>query len=158
MQMLQAGDKVPDFKGTDQDGNIFHFRDHKLGNLILFFFPKSMTPTCTVQACNLRDNYESLQAKGFKIIGISPDEEKLQKKFRDLHTLPFSLISDPEHKIMDRFGVWGEKQLYGRKYDGVHRTTFIIMKGKVVHVFSRPKNKQHAEEILEVLHNLHPKK
>ena len=147
--MLSIGDKVPAFSGTDQDGNVFHFRDRKKEKIILFFFPKSMTPTCTVQACNLRDNYKELKKLGFTVVGISPDEGALQKKFQTTYKLPFILMQDTGHTIMNLFGVWGEKQLYGRKYDGVHRTTFVIENGKVMHVFKRPRNKRHAEEIIE---------
>ncbi len=151
--MLEAGDKVPMFKGRDQNGNVFDYRDHKQEKIIIFFFPKSMTPTCTTQACNLRDNYKELLKRGFTIIGISPDDAELQKKFIKTYKLPFTLISDSDAKIMNRFGVWGEKQLYGRKYEGVHRTTFVIEDGKIMHVFKRPRNKMHSEEIMAVIDN-----
>ncbi len=151
--MLEAGDKVPAFKGIDSKGEIFDFRDHKNEKILLFFFPKSMTPACTSQACNLRDNYKELKRRGFKIIGVSPDPPELQRKFKEQNSLPYILLSDEKRKIMESFGVWGEKQLYGRKYDGVHRTTFVIEQGKIIHVFKRPRNKQHGEEILRILDN-----
>lgn len=152
--MLEAGDKVPMFKGTDQHGKVFDFRDHKNEKIILFFFPKSMTPACTTEACNLRDNYKSLRDRGYSVIGISPDEPEMQHRFLQSYKLPYLLISDTSHKIMNRFGVWGEKQLYGRKYQGVMRTTFIIENGTIVLVFKRPRNKQHAEEIIRALENI----
>ncbi|RYG53226.1 MAG: thioredoxin-dependent thiol peroxidase, partial [Chitinophagaceae bacterium] len=130
--MLEAGDRVPMFKGTDQNGKVFDFRDHKNENIILFFFPKSMTPACTTQACNLRDNFKELKKRGFIIIGVSADLPALQNKFIVTYQLPYILISDTDKKIMNQFGVWGEKQLYGRKYEGVHRTTFVIEKGKII--------------------------
>ncbi|RYG47306.1 MAG: thioredoxin-dependent thiol peroxidase [Chitinophagaceae bacterium] len=151
--MLEAGDKVPMFKGIDQNGNVFDYRDHKQKKIIIFFFPKSMTPTCTTQACNLRDNYKELHKRGFTLIGISPDGSELQQKFIKTYKLPYTLISDSDAKIMNRFGVWGEKQLYGRKYEGVHRTTFVIEGRKIMHVFKRPRNKMHSEEIMAVIDN-----
>ena len=118
-------------------------------NVVLFFYPKDNTPTCTEQACNLRDNYSLLKKEGFEVIGVSPDEEKKHKKFEAKYNLPFTLLADPEHKIIDKYGVWDEKQLYGRKYMGILRTTFVLDgKGIIRKIFLRPKNKQHAEEIV----------
>jgi peroxiredoxin Q/BCP len=112
-----------------------------------------MTPACTTQACNLRDNFKELKKLGFMIIGVSADLQALQNKFIATYHLPYILISDADKKIMNQFGVWGEKQLYGRKYEGVHRTTFVIEKGKIIHVFKRPRNKQHSEEIIALFKN-----
>ncbi|KIC96068.1 thioredoxin-dependent thiol peroxidase [Flavihumibacter solisilvae] len=149
MPPLAKGRKAPDFKGNDQNGNPVALSDFKGRKVVLFFYPQDMTPTCTVQACNLRDNYALLQQHGFTVIGVSPDPVESHKKFETRHELPFTLIADPDRKIIGKYGVWGEKQLYGRKYMGLHRTTFIIdPKGKISHVFLRPKNKQHAEEII----------
>ena len=149
MPPLQQGKKAPDFKGMDQNGNPVALSDFKGRKVVLFFYPQDMTPTCTVQACNLRDNYALLQQHGFTVIGVSPDAVQSHKKFETRYELPFTLIADPDRKIIGKYGVWGEKQLYGRKYMGLHRTTFIIdEKGKIRHVFLRPKNKQHAEEII----------
>lgn len=149
MSPLVKGKKAPDFKGQDQDGNQVALSDFKGRKVVLFFYPQDMTPTCTVQACNLRDNYTLLQKHGFTVIGVSPDPVQSHKKFETRYDLPFTLIADPDRKIIDKYGVWGEKQLYGRKYMGLHRTTFIIdEKGKIKQVFLRPKNKQHAEEII----------
>jgi peroxiredoxin Q/BCP len=149
MNKLEAGVKAPAFSGKDQNGNTVKLSDYKGKKVALYFYPQDMTPTCTVQACNLRDNYSLLQANDIQVIGISPDEINSHKKFEERHQLPFPLIADPKHTIIEKFGVWGEKQLYGRKYMGLHRTTFLINeKGLIEKVFLKPKSKQHAEEIL----------
>ena len=146
---LVAGKKAPDFTGTCQDGNILSLSNFKGGKVILFFYPEDDTPTCTIQACNLRDNYTALQKEGFTVIGVSPNDEKSHQKFKTKFDLPFTLIADPQHKIIKKYGVWGEKNLYGRKYLGLHRTTFVIdEKGIIKKIFLRPNNKAHAAEIL----------
>lgn len=146
---LQEGQKAPAFTGIDQDGNKFSLTDFKGQKVVLFFYPEDDTPTCTVQACNLRDNYNQLTKNGFKVIGISPDDVKSHQKFKEKFSLPFTLIADPEHKIIDKYGVWGPKKLYGREYMGLHRTTFVVNeKGIISKIFLRPRNKAHAEEIL----------
>lgn len=150
----QEGKKAPAFKGKDQDGNTISLADYKGKKLVLYFYPADLTPTCTVQACNLRDNFGLLKHNGFEVVGISPDDEKQHKKFETKHELPFPLIADVNHAIIDKYGVWGEKQLYGRKYMGLHRTTFVIdEKGVIRKVFLKPKSKQHAEEILKAMDN-----
>ena len=150
MTHLQEGDKAPAFTGRDQNGEKLSLSDYKGKKLVLYFYPEDDTPTCTVQACNLRDNYALLKKEGFTILGISPDEEKKHKKFEAKYDLPFTLVADPEHTIIDKYGVWGEKVLYGRHYMGLHRTTFLIdEKGVIRKIFLRPKNKQHAEEIVK---------
>ena len=150
MITLKEGSKAPAFKGKDQDGKTVSLADYKGKKLVLYFYPEDDTPTCTVQACNLRDNYGILKNNGFEVLGISPDEEKKHKKFEDKYDLPFTLLSDPNHVIIDKYGVWGEKQLYGRKYMGLHRTTFLIdEKGIIRKIFLKPKSKQHSEEILK---------
>ena len=147
---LQEGQKAPGFTGIDQDGNKVSLTDFKGQKVVLFFYPEDDTPTCTIQACNLRDNYALLKKNGFKIIGISPDDEKSHIKFKEKFNLPFTLLADPQHKIIDKYGVWGMKNLYGRNYMGLHRTTFVIdEKGAIKKIFLRPKNKAHAEEILK---------
>jgi peroxiredoxin Q/BCP len=146
---LQAGDKAPLFTGVDQDGNKVSLADFKGQKLVVFFYPEDDTPTCTIQACNLRDNYGLLQKNGFQVIGVSPDDVKSHQKFREKFNLPFTLIADPQHKIIEKYGVWGEKNLYGRNYMGLHRTTFVIdEKGVIEKIYLRPKNKAHAEEIV----------
>jgi thioredoxin-dependent peroxiredoxin len=147
---LQAGQKAPAFTGVDQEGNKLSLADLEGEKVVLFFYPEDDTPTCTIQACNLRDNYSLLKKNGFTVIGVSPDDVKSHQKFREKFSLPFTLLADPEHKIIDKYGVWGEKNLYGRKYMGLHRTTFVIDENGVIQkIFLRPKNKAHAEEIVE---------
>jgi len=150
MTSVTEGDKAPLFKGKDQNGNVVSLADFKGKKVVLYFYPEDDTPTCTVQACNLRDNFGLLKKNGFVVLGISPDEEKKHKKFEAKYDLPFTLIADPEHTIIDKYGVWGEKQLYGRHYMGLHRTTFLIdEKGIVKKIFLKPRSKQHTEEILK---------
>lgn len=147
---LTAGKKAPDFTGTDQDGNLVSLKGLKGGKVVLFFYPEDDTPTCTIQACNLKDNYILLQKEGFTVIGISPNDEKSHKKFKTKFDLPFTLIADTKHTIIKKYGVWGEKNLYGRKYLGLHRTTFVIdEKGIIQKIFLRPNNKAHAAEIMK---------
>lgn len=146
---LKEGDKAPAFTGFDQDGNKISLTDLKGQKLVLFFYPEDDTPTCTVEACNLRDNYALLKKNGFEVIGISPDDVKSHKKFEQKFNLPFILIADPQHKIIDKYGVWGKKKLYGREYMGLHRTTFVLdEKGTIIKIFLKPRNKAHAEEII----------
>jgi peroxiredoxin Q/BCP len=150
MTHLQEGDKAPAFTGKDQDGKKVSLSAFKGKKVVLYFYPEDDTPTCTVQACNLRDNYALLKKAGFTVLGISPDEEKKHKKFEGKYDLPFTLVADADHTIIDKYGVWGEKLLYGRRYMGLHRTTFLIdEKGVIRKIFLKPKSKQHAEEILK---------
>ena len=146
---LREGDKAPAFSGKDASGNKVSLAGYKGKRVLLYFYPQDDTPTCTVQACNLRDNNALLHAAGFSIVGVSPDDQKSHAKFEAKFSLPFPLIADPDHTIIDKYGVWGEKQLYGRKYLGLHRTTFLIdEKGVIRKIFLKPKSKTHAEEIL----------
>ena len=150
MTHLLEGKKAPAFKGKDQNGNAVSLADFKGKKIVLYFYPEDDTPTCTVQACNLRDNFGLLKKEGFLVLGVSPDEEKKHKKFETKYDLPFTLIADAGHKIINSYGVWGEKQLYGRNYMGLHRTTFLIDgKGIIRKIFIKPKSKQHTEEILK---------
>ena len=150
MTHLTEGKKAPAFKGKDQNGKPVSLADFKGKKVVLYFYPEDDTPTCTVQACNLRDNFSLLKKEGFTVLGVSPDEEKKHKKFEAKYNLPFTLIADAGHKIIDSYGVWGEKQMYGRTYMGLHRTTFLIdEKGVIRKIFLKPKSKQHTEEILK---------
>ena len=150
MTHLTEGKKAPAFKGKDQNGKDVALADYKGKKIVLYFYPEDDTPTCTVQACNLRDNFSLLKKKGFVVLGVSPDKEKKHKKFEAKYDLPFTLIADASHTIIDEYGVWGEKQLYGRNYMGLHRTTFLIdEKGIIRKIFLKPKSKKHTEEILE---------
>ncbi|MEP6948846.1 MAG: thioredoxin-dependent thiol peroxidase [Ginsengibacter sp.] len=152
MTHLTEGEKAPDFKAKDQNGNPVSLKDFKGKKVVLYFYPEDDTPTCTVEACNLRDNYKLLEKEGLVILGVSPDDEKKHKKFEEKYKLPFTLIADPGKKIVDKYGVWGEKNLYGRKYMGLHRTTFLIdEKGIIQKIFRKPKSKIHSEEILKAL-------
>ncbi|MBI1343950.1 MAG: thioredoxin-dependent thiol peroxidase [Terrimonas sp.] len=147
---LQEGKKAPAFTGTDQNGHKISLADYKGKKLVLYFYPEDDTPTCTLQACNLRDNYGLLRKNGFEVIGVSPDEVKKHKKFEDKFSLPFTLVADPRHSILEKYGVWGEKQMFGNHYMGVHRTTFLIdEKGVIRKIFLKPRSKQHAEEIVK---------
>ncbi|MBC7688375.1 MAG: thioredoxin-dependent thiol peroxidase [Aquabacterium sp.] len=149
MTTLSEGSKAPAFTGKDQNDQPVSLTDYKGQKVVLYFYPEDDTPTCTVQACNMRDNFGLLKANGITVLGISPDEVKKHKKFETKYNLPFTLIADPEHKIIDKYKVWGEKQLYGRTYMGLHRTTFLIDgKGIILKIFTKPKSKQHAADIL----------
>lgn len=148
--MIGIGEKAPNFKGVDQDGSKVSLSDFKGKKVILYFYPKDNTPGCTAQACNLRDNYDTLFEKGFQVIGISIDTVESHKKFETKFDLPFPLIADPDKKIVNEYGVWGEKKFMGRTFDGTHRTTFLIdEKGIVRDVITKPKTKDHTEQILE---------
>ena len=150
MTPLQPGDKAPLFSGIDQDGNKVSLSSFKGQKLILYCYPKDLTATCTVQACNLRDHYKLLIKKGYAVVGVSPDDQALHRKFREKNALPFTLLADTEQKILKVYGVWGEKSMYGRKYMGVFRTTFIINeKGIIDRVITKPRSSEHAQEILD---------
>lgn len=151
---LKKGDQAPDFKGLDQDGKLVSLKDFKGKKLVLYFYPQDNTPTCTNEACNLRDNFSKLKKQGFAIIGVSPDNEKKHRKFIDKFDLPFPLIADTDLKIIKEYDVWGTKKFMGRIYDGVVRTTFVIdEKGKVELVITKVDSKNHTEQILEELNN-----
>lgn len=154
MITLKEGDKAPAFTGIDQDGKKVSLADYKGKKLVLYFYPEDDTPTCTIQACNLRDNHAMLLKKGFEIVGVSPDDPAKHKKFEKKFKLPFTLLADPTHKILEKYGVWGEKQMFGNHYMGVHRTTFVLdERGIIRKIFLRPKNKEHAQEIIAAAAN-----
>ncbi|MEY3541196.1 MAG: hypothetical protein RLZZ204_8 [Bacteroidota bacterium] len=145
---IQEGKKAPAFTAIDQNGEKIKLADFKGQKLALYFYPKDDTSTCTVQACNLRDGFKSLEKKGITVIGVSPDDEKSHLKFIAKHKLPFRIIADTDKKLVEKYGVWGEKQLYGNKYMGVFRTTFLIDEnGVVVKIITKPKVKEHTSEI-----------
>ena len=150
MVTLKEGDKAPAFAGKDQNGKKVSLSDYKGKKLVLYFYPEADTPTCTIESCNLRDNYSLLKRNGFEVVGVSPDDEKKQKKFEIKYELPFPLIADTSHDVLEKYGVWDQKKLFGREYMGVLRTTFVIdEKGVIAKIFHKPKNKAHAEEIIE---------
>jgi peroxiredoxin Q/BCP len=149
---LKKGDKAPDFKGVDQNGENISLKDFKGKKLIIFFYPQDNTPTCTNEACNLRDNFSALKKKGFAIIGVSPDDEKKHQKFIQKFDLPFPLIADVDLKMIKAYDVWGTKKFMGRIYDGLVRTTFVIdEKGKIELVITKVDSKNHSEQILAEL-------
>ena len=148
---MEIGDKVPDFLGTDENGNELRMQDFAGKKLVLYFYPKDSTPGCTQEACNLRDNYERMLAKGYAVVGVSVQDAKSHKRFIEKNNLPFPLIADTEMVLNNTFGVWGEKSMCGRKYMGTFRTTFIINEEGIVEQIFKPKEikvKNHAEQIL----------
>jgi len=149
MKTLKVGDTVPDFKVFDEEANTVQLSDFKDKKLIVFFYPKASTPGCTMEACNLRDNYQLLLDKGYAMIGVSADSAQRQKNFKTKYEFPFSLIADEDKKLIDLFGVWGPKKFMGREYDGIHRMTFIVENSKVIRVIDKVKTKDHAAQILE---------
>jgi len=150
MNTLKVGDKVPNFKSIDQDGNTIQLNDYQGKKLVVFFYPKASTPGCTVEACNLRDNFELLKEKGFELLGVSADNQKRQTNFRNKYNFPFPLIADENKEVINTFGVWGLKKFMGREYDGIHRKTFLIdEKGFVTRVIDKVKTMSHASQILE---------
>lgn len=152
MTTLNEGEKAPDFTTKDQNGNAVSLKDFRGKKVVLYFYPQDDTPTCTIEACNLRDNYSELQKAGLVVLGVSPDDKNKHKIFQEKYNLPFTLLEDPEKKIINKYSVWGEKNLYGRKYMGLFRTTFLIDEnGKILKVFRKPKSKIHSEEILKGL-------
>jgi peroxiredoxin Q/BCP len=152
MTNLKEGDQAPDIHGKDQYGETLTFDRFAGQKIILYFYPKDNTPGCTSEACNLRDNYQDLKDMGFEIIGVSPDSIESHQKFSDKNQLPFRLISDPDRTILKDYGVWGEKKMYGKVYEGVHRTTFVIGKDRRIEkILHQVKTKDHARQILEAL-------
>lgn len=148
--MLKEGDKAPDFKATDQNGNIVKLKDLKGQRVALYFYPKDDTPGCTKQACSFRDADAVFKEKGIRVLGVSIDSEKSHQKFITKYELPFDLLADTDKQIVEAYGVWGEKSMYGKKYMGTHRKTFLIdEKGKIVKIFDKVKVAEHADEVLE---------
>jgi len=146
---LTVGSKAPDFKTKDQDGNEVSLASFNGKKVVLYFYPKDMTPGCTAEACSLRDNYKALQKQGFEILGISTDEEKTHRKFIEKEKLPFRLLADPDKAVHARYGTWVEKSMYGRKYMGTARVTFIIdEKGIISEIIDKVDTKNHADQIL----------
>lgn len=148
---LQTGDKAPEILGKNQDGKEIKLSDYKGKKLVLYFYPKDSTPGCTAQACSLRDNYSELKKAGYEVIGVSADTEKSHLKFIEKQQLPFDLIADTETTLSELFGTWGEKSMYGRKYMGMFRTTFIINEEGIIERIISPKEvntKTHAQQII----------
>ena len=151
-QPLEAGTKAPAFTAKTFDGQKVQLTAYKGQKVALYFYPKDATPGCTKQACNLRDNLDALADHGIAVIGVSPDDNASHEKFSAKQDLNFPLVADPDHKIIEKYGVWGEKQNYGKTFMGLQRTTFLIdAKGVIQHVFKRPKVADHAAEIVSKL-------
>ncbi len=149
MTTLEAGDKAPEFSVEDQDGNTVKLSDFKGKKLVLFFYPKASTPGCTAEACNLRDNWERFQEKGYAILGVSADTQKRQSNFKNKYEFPFPLLADEDKEVIQAYGVWGPKKFMGKEYEGIHRTTFIIDEdGKIEEVIKKVKTKEHTDQIL----------
>lgn len=150
--VLQPGAAAPLDTVTNQEGQPVSLQDFRGKKVILFFYPEDNSPTCTKEACNLRDNYDALKAKGFEVIGISVDHEKAHQKFIAKHSLPYTLFADPERKLHEAFGVWAEKKMYGKSYMGTLRTTFVIdEQGIITHVIEKVKSDDHTNQILSVI-------
>ncbi|AMS28041.1 thiol peroxidase [Bacteroidetes bacterium UKL13-3] len=146
---LQVGDKAPAFKSINEKGEKVSLADYKGKKLVLYFYPKDSTPGCTAEACDLRDNYEMFQKQGYEILGVSPDSEKSHVKFIEKYELPFSLLADEDHSVAEAFGAWGEKSMYGKKYMGILRSTFVIdEKGKIEKVIEKVDTKAHTKQII----------
>ena len=148
---MNVGDKAPEILGLNEKGEEIRLNDYKGKKVVLYFYPKDMTSGWTAQACNLRDNYAALREAGYEVIGVSINDQKSHQKFIEKNTLPFTLIADTEQKLVQEFGVWGEKSMYGRKYMGTFRTTFIINEEGIIERIISPKEiktKDHAAQIL----------
>lgn len=149
--MLTKGTKAPDFTAQDQNGNTISLQQFAGKKVILYFYPKDDTPGCTKEACNLRDNYQELFNQGFIVLGVSPDTESSHLKFSTKFSLPFPLLADPEMKIIKAFGAWGEKKMYGKSYEGLLRTTFVINEnGLIDEVIHKVKTDDHAQQIFKL--------
>lgn len=152
MSELKEGQQAPEFKGTDQEGNTVTLSQFKGQKVVLYFYPKDDTPGCTAEACDFRDNYAGLKAKGIVVLGVSVDDEKSHQKFATKHSLPFTLLADTDQSIVTAYGVWGEKNMYGKKYMGTNRTTFLINEeGIISHIIKKVDTKNSTAQVLELL-------
>jgi peroxiredoxin Q/BCP len=152
MSTLKEGDKAPDFTAKDQNGKTVSLSDFKGKNVILYFYPKDDTPGCTAEACSFRDNYQSMLSKGFEVIGVSTDNEKSHKKFETKYKLPFTLIADNDKSIVEAYGVWGEKQMFGRKYMGTLRKTFLInANGVIDKIIEKVDTENSSQQVIDLL-------
>jgi len=150
MTKLKPGDKAPNFVAEDEKGNTISLSDYSGKKLVVFFYPAANTPTCTVEACNLRDHYKELKNSGYEILGVSADTQRKQSNFKKKFNFPYPLLADVDKKVINAFGVWGPKKFMGREYDGIHRTTFVIdERGIIENVIEKVKAKEHALQILE---------
>lgn len=152
MTHLKEGDPAPIFRGKNESGSTVELADFAGKKLILFFYPKDNTPGCTAEACNLRDNYQTLKDKGFELLGVSADSERKHQNFINKFDLPFPLLADTEKEVIKKYGVWGPKKMYGNLFEGIYRTTFIINEeGLIEKIFTKVKTQNHTEQILEAM-------
>jgi peroxiredoxin Q/BCP len=150
--MIEVGKKAPDFTLTDQDGNLHKLSNYKGKKLVLYFYPKDDTPGCAKEACSFRDNFATLKSRGIEVLGVSADDESSHTKFRQKYELPFNLLADTDKEAVKKYGVWVEKNMYGKKKWGIARKTFLIdEEGRVSHIFNKVKTDIHADEVLEKL-------
>ncbi|TWO32939.1 thioredoxin-dependent thiol peroxidase [Seonamhaeicola sediminis] len=150
MTTLNVGDKAPDFSVNDQDGHLISLKDYQGKKLVLFFYPKANTPGCTLEACNLSDNYERFVSQGYDVLGVSADTEKKQRNFRDKFKFPYPLLADVDKEVINAYRVWGPKKFMGREFDGIHRTTFVIdEEGVIEDIITKVKTKDHTNQILK---------
>jgi peroxiredoxin Q/BCP len=153
--MLEPGDRAPAFTLSDQDGNKVKLTDLKGETVVVYFYPRAETPGCTTQACGIRDRGDEYRKLGARVLGISPDEPEALRKFADNQRLDFTLLADPDHEVAEKYGAWGEKSMYGKKYMGIIRSTFIVdPKGKLAHVFPKVQPKKHDDLVLKALGEL----
>lgn len=149
MTTLKVGEKAPAFKGIDQNGKEISIEDFKGKKIVLFFYPKASTPGCTAEACNLQDNSQRLEAKGYAIVGVSADSQKRQSDFATKNKLTYPLLADEDKKVIEAYGVWGPKKFMGKEYDGIHRTTFIIDENGIIQeIITKVKTKEHTNQII----------
>ncbi|HEY2582714.1 MAG TPA: thioredoxin-dependent thiol peroxidase [Mucilaginibacter sp.] len=152
MTTLKEGDKAPDFTAKDQNGRSVSLSDFKGKNVILYFYPKDDTPGCTAEACSFRDNYQSMLSKGFEVVGVSTDDEKSHKKFETKFNLPFALIADTDKNIVEAYGVWGEKNMFGKKYMGTIRTTFLINTAGIIDkIINKVDTQNSSQQVIDLL-------
>ena len=151
MSEIKEGGKAPNFKGVDQNGNSISLSDYSNKKLILYFYPKDDTPGCTKEACNLRDNYDTLKLNDFEVVGVSADNSAKHLKFIAKYDLPFSLIADTEKEIIKSFDCWGLKKFMGREYEGIFRKTFVIENGEIIKIFEKVKTTDHYQQIMEAI-------
>jgi len=150
MTTLQIGDKAPDFQSINQDENAVSLSDFEGKKLVLFFYPKASTPGCTLEACNLSENYSRFVAQGYDVLGVSADSPKRQSNFKSKYEFPYDLLADEDKSVINAYGVWGPKKFMGREYDGIHRITFVIdEKGVVEDIITKVKTKEHTAQILK---------
>jgi len=151
MKHLKVGEQAPEFTSKDENGKSVKLSDYAGKRVVIYFYPKDNTPGCTVQACNIRDNYSEIQKEGIVILGVSADDETKHQKFISKFDLPFPLLADTEKELLNLYGVWGEKKFMGRIYDGIHRTTFVLDESHaIIGIIEKPKTKDHTREILEI--------